>query len=330
MNQRENSPQLTVIVPVSEPAQGLAGLIGDYIEALDKLDRSYEMLIVVDGGQSWVVPELRDLRERQPQIEIVVLGRTFGEAAALSVGFRRARGKLIATLPSYAQVEASGLAAAIAALDSGTDLVVGARDTRIDSTFNRLQSGIFHRCVRFLTGVGFRDISNGLRVLRPEVARELGIYGDLHRFVPVIAQSQGFHVTEVDVPQSVRQPRLRFKSPGAYVRRALDLLTVFFLVRFTRKPLRFFGLIGSSLLLPGLGIVAYLGVYRLFGFGGISDRPLLLLGVLMMVMGFQTLCIGMLGEVIIFVHARELREYTISDVMSQSRDPVPSIDLDAG
>ena len=317
MMRNDSTPQLTVIVPVSEPPVELDRLIGEYLEALDGLGRSYEMLIVVDGGQSWVVPHLTALRERRPEIEIVVLGRTFGEAAALSVGFQRARGELIATLPSYAQVEASGLAAAIDAVERGADLAVGNRQPRIDSIFNRLQTGIFHRCVRLLTGVRFRDISNGLRVVRPEVARELEIYGDLHRFVPVIAQSQGFKVVEVDVRQSTQQRRVRVESPGAYVRRALDLLTVFFLVRFTRKPLRFFGLIGTSLLLPGLAIVGYLGLYRLLGFGGIGDRPLLLLGVLMMVLGFQTLCIGMLGEVIIFVHARDLREYTVAEVIGQ-------------
>lgn len=314
MRQNE-TVQLSVVVPISEPPNDFERLLDSYFAALDKLGRSFEMLAVVDGGQSWIVPTLTKIRERRPELEIVTLGRTFGEAAALAVGFQRAQGDLVATLPSYASVDPSGLSAAIEAVESGADVAVGRRNPRIDSFFNRTQTGLFHSFVRLMTGVTFNDISNGLRVMQPAVARELEIYGDLHRFIPIIAQSQGFNVVEVDVPQSEHQSKLRVERPGAYLRRVLDLLTVFFLVKFTRKPLRFFGLIGSAMLAPGLAIVGYLGIYRLLDMGPIGNRPLLLLGVLMMVLGFQTLCIGMLGEVIIFVHARNLREYTVADVI---------------
>ena len=315
-----SSLQLSVIVPISEPPSELEALLDSYFDSIEKLGMSYELIAVVDGGQSWIVPHLKKLRERRPQLEIVTLGRTFGEAAALAVGFRRARGERIATLPSYAQVDPSGLRAALEAVDQGADVAVGRRNPRIDSGFNRIQTRLFHGCVRLLTGVSFSDISNGLRAMQPAAARELEIYGDLHRFIPIIAQSQGLNVVEVDVPQSERQSKLRVEAPGAYLRRLLDLLTVFFLVKFTRKPLRFFGLIGTTMFAPGSLIVAYLGLYRILGFGGIGNRPLLLLGVLMMVLGFQTLCIGLLGEVIIFVHARNLREYTVADVTGGDHD----------
>ena len=152
--------------------------------------------------------------------------------------------------------------------------------------------------------------------MRRDIADELEIYGDLHRFIPIIAKGQGFRLAEVPVRQNKAQKSLRVSQPGAYVRRMLDLLTVFFLVRFTRKPLRFFGLIGSGLFVPGVAIVTYLGIYRILGLGGIGNRPLLLLGVLLMVLGFQTLSIGLLGEIIIFVHARNLREYSVSEVVA--------------
>lgn len=328
MKQDEARPDLTVVVPISEPPSGLTELLRDYAGACERLGRTYEMLVVVDGGQAWVVPQLRKLREVLPALEIVVLGRTFGESAALSVGFSRARGRLIATLPSYEQVDAAGLGGAIEAVERGADMAIGKRNPRIDSAFNRIQTKLFHGCVRILTGASYGDISNGLRVIRPTVADELEIYGDLHRFIPIIARSQGFKVVEVDVRQSPRQRKLRVERFGAYVRRVLDLLTVFFLAKFTRKPLRFFGLIGTVLLVPGSAIVAYLGMYRLFNLGAIGNRPLLMLGVLTMVLGFQTLCIGMLGEVIIFVHARNMREYTVADVIGRGSRPaaVPSAD----
>jgi glycosyltransferase involved in cell wall biosynthesis len=313
-----SAPDISVIVPISEPAGDVQELYLHYLDALDALDRSYELIFVVDAGQSWIVPQLREIRSTRATVEIVVLGRTFGEAAALSVGFSRARAERVVTLPAYPQVDGSGIVRVLEALEAGPDIVTGRRHPRTDSAFNRLQTGVFHGFVRALTRAPYRDISCGLRAMRREAARELEVYGDLHRFIPIIAESQGFSVAECNVEQSGMQKRWRVQRPGAYVRRVLDLLTVFFLAKFTRKPLRFFGLIGTTLFVPGVAIVAYLGIYRLLGLGGIGDRPLLLLGVLLMVLGFQTLSIGLLGEIIIFVHARDLREYSVAEVISRS------------
>ncbi len=142
----------------------------------------------------------------------------------------------------------------------------------------------------------------------------------------MIATNRGLHVVEIPVRQSRRQRRLRFPAMGAYPRRLLDLLTVFFLVKFTRKPLRFFGLVGMGLFGPGVAVVGYLGLYRILGLGSIGNRPLLLLGVLLMVLGFQTVSIGLLGEIIIFVHARKLREYSIARILGSSRDEPSAVD----
>jgi hypothetical protein len=148
-----------------------------------------------------------------------------------------------------------------------------------------------------------------------EVAGELNLYGDLHRFIPVIAYKQGFKIAEIPIRQHPMNRAVRIQKPGVYLRRFLDILIVFFLTKFTKKPLRFFGLIGSTLFISGSLITLYLGLYRLFGFGGIAERPMLLLGVLLIVLGVQLLSIGLIGEIVIFTHAREMKDYRVEEIL---------------
>ena len=151
--------------------------------------------------------------------------------------------------------------------------------------------------------------------MKREVAEEVHLYGALHRFFPLLAYQRGFKVTEVPVRQSPHDTRPRVYRPGVYLRRLLDLFTLFFLFKFTKKPLRFFGLIGSGLFGAGAIITGYLGLYRLLGFGGIAGRPLLILGVLLIALSIQIFSIGLLGEIIIFTHAKQMKDYIIEDIL---------------
>jgi glycosyltransferase involved in cell wall biosynthesis len=317
----ERSPapgrDVSVIIPVSERFGDLAGLYAEFSAELRRLGRSFEFVFVVDGGQRACVPLLKDLKAREGDaVRIVVFGRSFGEAAALAVGIDRASGEVLVTLAAYFQVGPEGMREALRMLDDrSADIVVGRRHPRADALLNRLQSRVFHWLVGRLTRTRFKDISCGLRAMGRETASELTLYGDLHRFIPILAQNRGFTVREIDLPQRREDLALRYPGMGAYPRRLLDLLTVFFLIKFTRKPLRFFGLIGSAALAVGGSITVYLGVYRILGLGGIADRPLLLLGVLLMVLGVQSISIGLLGEIIIFTHARRVSEYRIAEIL---------------
>jgi hypothetical protein len=196
---------------------------------------------------------------------------------------------------------------------AGADLVVARRYPRRGSFLNRLQARVFHWLVRTLTATEFHDVTCGFRAMTRQVAEALHLYGDLHRFIPIIGRTLGFRVVEVKVKQHVEDRPTKLYGPAVYSRRILDILTVFFLVNFTRRPLRFFGLIGLGLLVLGGGITLYLGIYRLLGMGGIADRPLLLLGILLAVLGFQSISIGLLGELIIYTHARKMSTYRIAE-----------------
>lgn len=325
---RVDDPEVSVVVPVVERIGDLAQIYREFSAELSRLGRSAEFIFVVEERlRGEVLPVLRQLQEgEEREILIVLLGGRFGESAALTLGLDRARGEILVTLASYFQVEPNGLGAAFAELEKGVDLVGGRRFPRIDSAFNRAQSRLFHWFVSRLTSTDFHDVSCGFKVMRRRVARELNLYGGLHRFIPVLALSHGFTVREIPVAQRVEDRGTRYYGTGVYLGRLLDILTIFFLMKFTRMPLRFFGLLGSVLFAGGFLVSATAAVERVLFQTGISDRAILLLGVLLMVLGVQTLSLGLIGEIIIFTHARNVREYKVAEVIRKPSRPelVPS------
>jgi hypothetical protein len=181
---------------------------------------------------------------------------------------------------------------------------------------NRIQAGAFHILLNPVSEFKFHDIGCGVRVFRKQVAQEVNIYGDQHRFLPILAQKYGFRILEVKALQSQKDIGKRVYSPGTYARRMLDIFTIFFLVRFTKKPLRFFGILGSSLFAAGFLILLYLLFVRLFQNVGLADRPIVLVGTLLVVLGVQVFAIGLLAEIIIFTHAKDIKEYTIDQIIN--------------
>ncbi len=311
----EAAVAISVVVPVAERCDDLVEVYRVHAEVLERAGRTFEFIVVVDAGFEQVAEPLVALAARGEPLRVIVLPRRFGEATALTLGFTQARGEVVATVPAYFQTAPEALTEVLRGLDQGQDLVVGRRWPRTDAWLNRLQNLGFHAIARRLTGVALHDLSCGLRAMRKGVTREVRPYGDLHRFLPLLAYQQGFRVAEVDVPQHPADRRTRLRGPGIYLRRLLDLVTLFFLMKFVRKPLRFFGFIGATLFGAGFMISLGLAVQKLLGLTALADRPLLILGVLLMVLGVQVGSIGLLGEIIIFTHSRRMRDYTIREVL---------------
>jgi glycosyltransferase involved in cell wall biosynthesis len=287
----------------------------EYKEALGGTGRSYEMIYVVDGGFRKAYLELKSMKERGEHLTLVRHSRPFGEAVAITSGFQQASGGIILTLPAYHQVEAAELPRLIESLDDN-DMVVARRWPRTDSKWNQWQTRLFHAILRRMTGNICNDVGCGVRLFRRRILEEINLYGDMHRFLPILSHKQGFRIREIDLKQSSGESRIRTHPLGTYVRRMIDLLTVFFLIKFTKKPLRFFGLTGSVVLLGGLAITSYLVVNRIFFGVGLSDRPLFLIGILFVVLGLQIFAIGLIGEIIIFTHAKEIKEYNVDEIIN--------------
>jgi glycosyltransferase involved in cell wall biosynthesis len=207
----------------------------------------YEVIFVVDGPHRDIIPALESLIESGAgNLAMIVLNRAFGESTALMAGFERCSGELILTLPAYAQINPEDIPKLVAPLDR-KDVVVGWRWPRAGSMFERARRSMFHSLVSRVTGMRLHDLGCGARAMKRAVLQELSLYGDQHRLLAVLAQRQGFSVLEVEVRQSERDRFEGVYRPREYAHLVLDVFTVFFLVRFTKKPLRFFGMLGASM-----------------------------------------------------------------------------------
>jgi len=302
---------VSVVVPVVERADDLLALYRAFAGELDRRGEAHEFLFVFDGG--FAPPaELVALSREGPSVRLFAFARAFGETAALRLGIERSRGELIVTLPAYFQVQPEGIGPLLDAIDDGADVVVASRSPRVDSWLNRLQSHAFHRMLGSVTDRRFHDIACGMRVLRRPVAETLPLYGDLHRFIPALALREGHRVEEVPVAQHPNDARTRVYGPGVYLRRLLDVAAFFFLAKFTEKPLRFFGLVGSVFFALGALTGVVLLAERLAG-KGIANRPLLLLAVLLIALGVQLMGLGLVGEIIVHLRSPHRRAYRVRE-----------------
>ena len=303
---------VSVVIPVSRDVGDLRSLYTTVTLELNKLGMSHEILFIADGVGGDPIQTLMDLEAENDSVVLIRFRQTFGESVALTAGFERARGRVFLTFAPYLQVVPSSISRVLEALEAGNDFVSAWRFPRVDPLLNRIQSSAFNLVTRTITGVPIHDLNCGLRGMKRDVALALTFHGDMFRFLPILANKQGFRVAEVKVHHMAEMGKRGFFGFGVSIRRFLDILTLFFLVKFTRKPLRFFGLIGAALFLAGMIINLYLVLLKIQG-ESLADRPLLLLGTLLLVLGFQTLSIGLLGEIIIYLHARKIREYVIDE-----------------
>ena len=302
---------ISVVVPVVERADDLVAVYRAFANELDSRSEKYEFLFIFDGR--FTPPaELVALAKDNEGVRLLRFARSFGETAALRLGIEKSRGDLVITLPAYFQVQPEGIRLLLEAAEGGADLVVASRSPRLDSWLNRLQSRAFHSIVRSVSDQQFHDMACGLRVMRRSVAEALPLYGDLHRFIPALALREGFRVEEVSVPQHPRDARTRVYGPGVYLRRLLDIAAFFFLAKFTEKPLRFFGLVGSLFLGTGTILSLVLLVQRVEG-QGIANRPALLLAVLFLALGVQLMGLGLVGEIIVHLRAPHRRAYRVRE-----------------
>lgn len=289
--------EISVIVPLYNEAPSLEPLHQEIVEALRKLSRPYEIIFVNDGSTDGSGAVLEKLADVDPLVRAVHLRRNFGKAVALSVGFKEARGDVIVTMDADLQDNPVEIPRFVAGVESGCDLVSGWKHRRRDPLSKRLSSKLFNRVVSRATGLELHDFNCGFKAYSRDLVDRLRIYGELHRYIPALAYSDGFRVTEIKVDHRPRRYGKSKYGRERYLRGLLDLLTVIFITRYTRKPLHLFGSIGLLLVLVGFGINSYLTVLWFMG-TAIGRRPLLTLGVLLLVLGVQFISTGLLGEMI--------------------------------
>jgi glycosyltransferase involved in cell wall biosynthesis len=323
MIERNTSIPLSVIVPVGARHEDIGQLYREYCRGLDLLRVPYEFVFVVDGPYRDVIQGLEALLDSGATNTIVVaLNRSFGESTAIMAGFERCSGELILTLPAYHQINPEDIGKLVTALER-TDVAVGWRWPRAGSVFEKMRRTMFHGLVSRVTGMRLHDLGCGARAMKRAVLQELSLYGDQHRLLAVLAQRHGFSVTEVEVRQSERDRFEGVYRPREYAHLVLDVFTVFFLVRFTKKPLRFFGMLGATMFGIGGLVVLYLVIERMVFHASLADRPALLLSALIVVLGLQLFALGLLAELIIFTHARQLKDYQGAQIIHYPKAELP-------
>lgn len=307
--------ELSAIVPVCEFAESDDALAREYFAELEALGRTFELLFVLDGDCGPLRDPLIRLAESNKNVRIIEFAKSFGEATALTAGLEHTTGEIVMTLPAYRQVEHPDIAGAIDSLGD-YDLVVGRRcQKNRGKQSGGLNRQLFHWLVGKVTGYEFSDLGCGFRILKRKVAREIPIYGDQYRFIPLIAAQRGFRVSEFDVTTGGSNVH-GGRGIKVYLARLLDILTILFLSRFTKRPLRFFGTLGGVTFAFGAVFLAFVVTERLFFAQPLADRPALLLSSLLVVLGLQLFALGLLGELIIFTHARRVKEYTIDRMVN--------------
>ena len=298
---------ISVVVPLLNEELSLEVLYREISDALEAQGQPFEVIFVDDGSTDGSLAVLSRLHAETTNVVVVHLRRNFGKAAALQAGFLEARGDIVVTIDADLQDDPAEIPQMLAKLDEGFDLVSGWKTRRNDPLARRLFSRLFNWSTAVVSGVRLHDVNCGLKVYRAEVLQGMRLYGELHRFIPVLASYRGFRVAEIPVNHRARQHGRSRYGPERYLRGFFDLLSVTFMGRYRQRPLHLFG--GLGLLMGAIGfiILLYLTVIWFWG-AGIGNRPLLTLGVLLEVVGIQLVSLGLLSEMITSQHEERMGE----------------------
>jgi glycosyltransferase involved in cell wall biosynthesis len=300
-------PTISVVAPAFDEERSVALLYEELQAALDPLGQAWEVVFVDDGSTDGTFAALTRLYSAHDNVRVVRLRRNFGKSAALAAGFEQAQGDVVVTIDADLQDDPAEIPRLLAKLDEGFDLVSGWKSRRADPFTRRFLSRVFNRLASAVSGLSLHDVNCGLKAYRAEVVHDLKIYGELHRFLPVLAHERGYRVAELPVNHRPRTHGRSRYGLERYLRGFLDLLTVSLVGRYRHRPLHLFGGLGLVLGAVGTIVLTYLTVLKATG-EAIGHRPLLILGVLLVVVGLQLFSVGLLGEMIRSLHEERAGE----------------------
>jgi len=327
---------VSLVLPVYNERDSLRPLYDKLCQVIAAQHDDYELVFIDDGSTDGSFDVLASLHERDPRVRVVQFRRNFGKAAAYNAGFEAARGQLIITLDTDLQDDPAEIPLFVQKIDAGFDLVVGWKHEGKGPINKSFPSRFFNWVVRRLTGIQLHDFNCPFKAYRGEVLREIQVYGELHRYIPVLASAKGFSLTEVPISNLPRRHGKSHYGVERYLRGMLDLLTVIFITRFSKRPAHLLALGGIISGLVGVGILVALTVghfmYRLNftqdrGWN-LHDRPALSLGILLIIVGIQFLATGLLGELLVIGSSRAGQDkgYSVHRTLDEPRTERPSAD----
>lgn len=292
------SVDLSIVIPIFNEEESVEPLCDSIMEATKSMGLSLEIIFVNDGSQDRSFEILRGLHQKDPRVKVVDFRRNFGQTAAMAAGFHMAKGRLIVSMDGDLQNDARDIPRLLSKLEEGYDLVSGWRKERKEALFaRRFPSWIANWLIGRITGVRLHDYGCTLKAYRAEIIKEIGLYGEMHRFIPALASWMGARIAEISVTHHARRFGKSKYGLGRTVRVILDLITVKFLMTYSTRPLHFFGIPGLLSLFLGILISVYLTILKFFFHEQLAQRPLILFGVLLIFIGIQFISMGILAEI---------------------------------
>ena len=305
----------SVIIPVYNEEKNISILMDKLMHSSGLVANEWEVIFIDDGSTDGTFSELQRLKEKNPQVKIIHFGINAGKAAAYSAGFQLASGNVIITMDGDLQDDPAEIHSFQSTLAKGLDLVVGWKYKGKGSTGKTIPSKIFNLLLSILTGLKINDSNCPFRAMKREVAKSLNIYGDLYRFIPYLAFQKGYKVAEIKVENYPRQ----FGSSKFGISRlfngVMDLMTVLFISRYSKRPLHFFGIPGLTALFLGFFVDALLVVKGIFITGKIGHTALLIMGVMLIIIGIQFISLGLLGELLVTAKTIEVKDLPIKEII---------------
>jgi glycosyltransferase involved in cell wall biosynthesis len=309
---QDGSKQISVVIPLLNEEQSLRELHEQLRSVLNRLGR-YEIIFIDDGSTDGSPRVLHELRHRDKHVKIIRFRRNYGKSAALSVGFEKAEGDIVVTMDADLQDDPREIPNLVNEIRKGTDLVSGWKKKRHDPLTKTIPSKFFNFVTSLLTGIKLHDFNCGLKAYRKEVIKEIELYGELHRYIPVLAHWRGYKVGEIAVQHHPRKFGKTKFGFGRFWKGFLDLLTVIFTTRYMQRPLHLFGFWGLLFFLAGFAIDVTLGILKFTEGIVLSNRPLFLGGVLLIIVGVQFISIGLIGELVTKTRRSPEKEYSIRE-----------------
>jgi hypothetical protein len=305
----------SLIVLAEDKQKDFAQFIRNLYDLLDRRQKPFEIIIMANGTGGFFRSEIEEFQDLRNRIKAFEFNSKVTQAACLKAGLKESNGEIIVVCGSYQQITNDSFIDCLDSLDNETDIICPWRQDRVDASFNKVQSKVFNAIVRKLAGFDIHDLGCTLKIFRREVLEATEFYGNMYQFLPILAAQKGFKTTEVKCKHYQQRGKTGLRNLSLLIPRLLDIFTLYFNTRFTRKPLRFFSAIGLLFLVAGTMIVLVVFAQKLIVGYPIGGRPILLLALLFMVLGVQAASVGLLAEIVVFTHGRHRKEFTVEKII---------------
>jgi glycosyltransferase involved in cell wall biosynthesis len=303
--------KISIVIPLYNEEESLVPLSHDIRKAISRLNTDYEVILIDDGSTDSSLQKLKEINKTDKRFRYFSFRKNYGKSAALQIGFKAATGDAVITMDADLQDDPQEIHSLLKKLEEGFDLCSGWKKKRQDPFIKKISSKFFNFVTRIISGIKIHDFNCGLKAYKKEVVENVKVYGELHRYIPVLAKWQGYSITEVPVMHHPRRYGKTKFGISRFFKGFIDLVTVTFVTRYIKRPMHFFGFLGAISFFIGLIILGYLTILWIQGIP-LSNRPMIFLGMLLIIVGVQLFAVGLLGEVIAH-NAMDDREYVIKD-----------------